>query len=208
MIYIYIQEVQFRHCHLTFIGFVIVEKKECSIKHAQISGVQTAVRCNAANSTTHRGPLSFIVRRVESEREREKERESLVQDTSSMGRNATAACTVGTVPVPPPGYEWKADWLTLLRVVISPLPSIPIQLVYNDQETRVIGTLKYNSISLSPTICHATNMFLSRFLGWWRKHEGKMNDLSIELPFFYFFFIFTSLSFWKYKLFLIINVYS
>lgn len=63
--------MQFRHCHLTFIGFVIVEKKECSIKHAQISGVQTAVRCNAANSTTHRGPLSFIVRRVE-ERERER----------------------------------------------------------------------------------------------------------------------------------------
>lgn len=36
------------------------------------------------------------------------------------------------------------------------------------------------------------------------KHEGKMNDLSIELAFvfyfyFIFFFIFTSLSFWKPK---------
>lgn len=51
----------------------IVEKKGCSIKHAQISGVQTAVRCNAANSTTHRGPLSFIVRHVENEKERERE---------------------------------------------------------------------------------------------------------------------------------------
>lgn len=56
----------------------IVEKKGCSIKHAQISGVQTAVRCNAANSTTHRGPLSFIVRHVENEKERERERDSLV----------------------------------------------------------------------------------------------------------------------------------
>lgn len=50
----------------------IVEKKGCSIKHAQISGVQTAVRCNAANSTTHRGLLSFIVRHVENEKERER----------------------------------------------------------------------------------------------------------------------------------------
>lgn len=34
-------------------------EKGCSIKHAQISVGQTAVRCNAANSTTRRGPLVY-----------------------------------------------------------------------------------------------------------------------------------------------------
>lgn len=202
--------MQFRHCHLTFIGFVIVEKKECSIKHAQISGVQTAVRCNAANSTTHRGPLSFIVRRVESEREREKERESLVQDTSSMGRNATAACTVGTVE------SCSTTWIRMESWLVDAIKGCYFAPALYSDTARIqrLGNARDRNIeirqyfSLSPTICHATNMFLSRFLGWWRKHEGKMNDLSIELPFFYFFFIFTSLSFWKYKLFLIINVYS